>query len=597
MKMKWFWIVFLSITIQADVHQNSILGTTNLLKALGKKHVLHHFRSGRELADAVEKQWDVISFGDKRAKHYFISCSSFYEKATDIPEVWTSHFESNIIFSSADDDLFCSISLLTNMDVSQFQNSHIFYKLLEPMPSILKLDQSVTYCLSELKSQNIEKSTTKCPIINEINPNEPFVLSITMHKAYECPITSPWSEQINNWNPNHFDDLFSIKSSVINKNNNNINNINKRRRLSEHIILDSDDKDPFSSDSTDEFEYSKNIWNDMFQSIKNTHKHSTNNNNNSNNNNNMQCNYDYMKYDCHSGYISFTFSSTSISMLKSDVHLQSCLGLLISIITSDENVLRIGFTKPLHTLNGFARGLVQSGVRKIEPYSDAGLDGSNVIVALADTGLDDRSCYFRDDINGLTPRSPYTSPTIHPEHRKIIQYVNYSSNADYEAGHGTHVSGTVAGHCLDETVHTDNSFGAIKPLASAYRGMAPGAKIVFFDMGANDDAHTLSIPNSLDTSIYPIAYDAGARIFSYSWGGSFWYDNYCLDTDRFAYEHPDALMVFAAGNEGYYGRHTVLSPGIAKNVLTVGATETGHTMNQMKDNVAFFSAVGPAPDG
>ena len=54
----------------------------------------------------------------------------------------------------------------------------------------------------------------------------------------------------------------------------------------------------------------------------------------------------------------------------------------------------------------------------------------------------------------------------------------------------------------------------------------------------------------------------------------------------------------AAGNGGAYGQGTVLSPALAKNAIAVGASETTRNGDQLKmHSLAYFSAIGPTPDG
>ena len=69
--------------------------------------------------------------------------------------------------------------------------------------------------------------------------------------------------------------------------------------------------------------------------------------------------------------------------------------------------------------------------------------------------------------------------------------------------------------------------------------------------------------------------------------------------DTFIYSYGDALVLFAAGNEGGYyesddttGDHSILDPGTSKNVLTIGAAETQTTPS----TVASFSSRGPTTD-
>lgn len=63
--------------------------------------------------------------------------------------------------------------------------------------------------------------------------------------------------------------------------------------------------------------------------------------------------------------------------------------------------------------------------------------------------------------------------------------------------------------------------------------------------------------------------------------------------DKFLTDNDDFLIVFAAGNNGQEGYGTILSPGLAKNAVAVAASYSSYTI----DSIAYFSSVGPAPDG
>ena len=127
--------------------------------------------------------------------------------------------------------------------------------------------------------------------------------------------------------------------------------------------------------------------------------------------------------------------------------------------------------------------------------------------------------------------------------------------------HGTHVCGSIAGDGA-------NSNGTL-------RGMAPGARLTVLSMGPNNSSG-LSVPADLVTGVFTDAYGDGARIHSNSWGSNNnlgKYTAFSEDVDDFVFNHPDMLVVIAAGNSGP-GPSTVSAPGTAKNCLTVGAAES-----------------------
>eukprot|EP00602_Paraphysomonas_sp_CaronLab_P011971 CAMPEP_0185043680 /NCGR_PEP_ID=MMETSP1103-20130426/43035_1 /TAXON_ID=36769 /ORGANISM="Paraphysomonas bandaiensis, Strain Caron Lab Isolate" /LENGTH=1172 /DNA_ID=CAMNT_0027583879 /DNA_START=825 /DNA_END=4343 /DNA_ORIENTATION=+ len=249
-------------------------------------------------------------------------------------------------------------------------------------------------------------------------------------------------------------------------------------------------------------------------------------------------------------------------------------------------VTKIAFTFPMQTQNDYSRGVIQSGQHELEPYTEAGLTGKGVIIGQADTGVDELSCYFIDEAKGLLQRSSINRPLVDYTHRKIVQYVNYSSAGDGANGHGTHTAGILVGECSD-------------PMSdmSAYNGIASGAKLAFFDIGVSKNHGGYLVTPDDISEIFPASYSAGARIHSNSWGGGFWYDSYCHEVDKYLYENPNFLAIFSAGNHGASGQHTVLSPSLSKNAMSIGATGTGHSSAQGINSMAPFSSIGPAPDG
>jgi hypothetical protein len=139
-----------------------------------------------------------------------------------------------------------------------------------------------------------------------------------------------------------------------------------------------------------------------------------------------------------------------------------------------------------------------------------------------------------------------------------------------------------------------------------------------------------------DGQFFQNAYNDGARIHTNSWGCSAEgdpqfcnvYNGQARDVDAFMLDHPDMLIMFAAGNEGNVGDgNTVGSPATCKNCLTVGASQNDYELSFKnvsyyvdweelnadsaafqaqidnnpqdfnKDNIAFFSSVGPANRG
>jgi len=213
------------------------------------------------------------------------------------------------------------------------------------------------------------------------------------------------------------------------------------------------------------------------------------------------------------------------------------------------------------------------------------------VAGVGDSGLDHQSCFFFDDKKAVTfPTSGFDDITGKPvwedtSHRKVVQYVAYADPTEGEnGGHGTHVSGTVAGS--SNNLADDN-------------GMAPEAKLAFYDIGM-PNAQNLNVPGNLATQMFPYAKRVGVLLHSNSWGSTAnTYSGNSRQIDEYSYENQDFLVLVAAGNSGQ-DRNTgdqvsgsLGSPATAKNCVAIGATSNGDEDNDL----AYFSSRGPAYDG
>lgn len=136
------------------------------------------------------------------------------------------------------------------------------------------------------------------------------------------------------------------------------------------------------------------------------------------------------------------------------------------------------------------------------------------------------------------------------------------------AGHGTHVCGIIAG----------NGSASGRQIL----GVAPAAEL-FVQALADANGRFSGIPVDLN-DLFQVAYDKGVRIHNNSWGalaaGLYTIDAH--EVDQFVYEHPDFLIVVAAGNAGQQAgpddglgridQNSLQSPATAKNALSVGAS-------------------------
>lgn len=269
-------------------------------------------------------------------------------------------------------------------------------------------------------------------------------------------------------------------------------------------------------------------------------------------------------------------------------------------------------------------------VQQVEPvWTDRQLYGQNQIVAYTDTGLDTGSL--------TTLNNDFTNRIL------ATQVLSAGGHWDDNHGHGTHVAGSIAGNGA-----LSGSNPATHTYTNSMAGIAPEAKLVVQAFEATATGDIIGLP----TDLYPMyqqAYDAGARIHSNSWGdatgpvsdteaafGGYPYN--AQRTDQFLWEHPDYTMLFGAGNSGVDGTpsqaifctggngvvdpDSLLAPGTAKNVITVGASESPRptggytgvpwlllsfcfatapintdTLSDDANGIAAFSSRGPTDDG
>lgn len=193
-------------------------------------------------------------------------------------------------------------------------------------------------------------------------------------------------------------------------------------------------------------------------------------------------------------------------------------------------------------------------VMKFATAWSQGFAGRGQVVSMADTGLDSG--------NVSAIHSDFSGSVI-----SGYPFGLWSKTWDDPMGHGTHVAGSVMGS------------GAVSN--GLLKGGAYEAKMVAEGMWS-PMMKNLSVPSKLG-DLFAKAFADGARIHTNSWGGARTfgaYDNFAVQVDEWLYANPDMLVLFAAGNsgadknkDGRIDANSMASPGTAKNVLTVGASE------------------------
>ena len=251
-------------------------------------------------------------------------------------------------------------------------------------------------------------------------------------------------------------------------------------------------------------------------------------------------------------------------------------------------------------------------------FTQAQFDASGFVVDVSDSGIDNGTAtpgHF-----ALYPEADFSlaSRVVYNRFERTI--FNPGATLQGCDGHGTINAHIIAGY---------DAFTGGFPHADAagYNhglGVCPFVKLgssVVFDNSGNGVDFTSPDYATLLTD----AYNNGARISNNSWGGTGTGE---YDVDAQIYDslvrdvggvdnHREMVIVFAAGNEGP-GAQTINSPGSAKNVITVGASENVRSLSTLNggssasgrdgcdtadadansaDDLLNFSSRGPCADG
>lgn len=208
----------------------------------------------------------------------------------------------------------------------------------------------------------------------------------------------------------------------------------------------------------------------------------------------------------------------------------------------------------------------------------SGYDGSTQTIGIADTGLGlGTAATAHPDIPSSRIGSIFNWPGV-PDF--CFETINNDGAQDVDTGHGTHVATAALG--------SGNGSGV-------GRGTAPSAHLVFQALenytvpslicsliyGLPEAYYLVGIPADVG-DLFNQAYQQGARVHSDSWGAEVQgeYNDDAANADAFVWSHRDLAVTFSAGNsgvdsdsDGVVDLVSINSPGTAKNVITVGASE------------------------
>jgi serine protease AprX len=251
---------------------------------------------------------------------------------------------------------------------------------------------------------------------------------------------------------------------------------------------------------------------------------------------------------------------------------------LLRQLASEPCVQDIHWDRP--TGGELNRAAVVEGARAVQ--MTYGYDGAGIGVAVIDSGV----ATWHDDLTYLGSNS---SVKVVGGQRvsKFVDFVNGRLTAYDDNGHGTHVTGIIAGNGFDTL--------------GARAGIAPAANVV--SLKVLDDHGAGYISNVIAALEWVLLNRAGynVRVVNLSVGAavteSFNTDPLTLAAKRVV--DAGVVVVTAAGNLGkdrstgktIYG--AITSPGNAPWVLTVGAYSHEGTLPRHDDKIAGYSSRGP----
>jgi serine protease AprX len=249
--------------------------------------------------------------------------------------------------------------------------------------------------------------------------------------------------------------------------------------------------------------------------------------------------------------------------------------MLAACVAPSSGAAATGTYDPATDVNSMASTAQQTGAAA---WWNAGYTGRGIDVAVIDSGV--------SPVAGLDdPGKLIYGPDLSLE----SQAPNLTNLDTY--GHGTFMAGLIAGH--DATLTAPY---AAAP-ASAYRGIAPDARIVSLKVATADGGADVSQVIAAIDWVIQHAHDPGLniRVISLSYGTNST-QSYGVDPLAYAVEQAwkhGIVVVASTGNTGYQrgnGAPGLADPGYDPYVIAAGASTSNGTPAISDDAVASFSA-------
>ncbi len=204
-------------------------------------------------------------------------------------------------------------------------------------------------------------------------------------------------------------------------------------------------------------------------------------------------------------------------------------------------------------------------LRKDQIESQLGLYGEGQVVAVTDSGL-----------------STGNASTIHQDFAGRVLVGGWGAGGSCSGwednnSHGTHVAGSVLG----SGVRSGANPGASQ-YAGSHAGIAPKASLAVWSNCEDFSGIPFQDPYGMFWQVLR-DFNQNLRVNNNSWGqnnADGQYNSFARETDRFIWDFPDMVAVFAAGNQGrdlnadgVSDFTTIAPPSTAKNVIAVGGSE------------------------
>ena len=207
----------------------------------------------------------------------------------------------------------------------------------------------------------------------------------------------------------------------------------------------------------------------------------------------------------------------------------------------------------------------------------SGWTGAGIVVDHNDTGVD----------------------VTHPDLTSSVVTATSGTMSGIDNGHGTHTAGSIVGRGLAGSSPTNPDCGGDgwsggPTVLPTIKGMAYGATLV---------TNNINDGQTGDAAMMQWGSQHGAIVSSNSWGkgtagnpvtsydsSAIAMDGAVRDADSSTSGNQQMSIIFSAGDDGSLGASHVASPGVAKNVLTVGASENGRC-----GSYVYSHQAGPDP--